>query len=86
MKLGPTKNWTFPNLKASAESAEVYLGVGDGVEPVSHKSSFKRVSITLDPSFTQQDNYSTTMQSNSPFYYKMFKSLGSGFFFLQCFW
>lgn len=46
MKLGPTKNWTFPNLKASAEPSEVYLGVGDGVEPVSHKSSFKRVRIT----------------------------------------
>ncbi|RXN37268.1 nck-associated 5-like isoform X1 [Labeo rohita] len=46
MKLGPTKNWTFPNLKASAEPSEVYLGVGDGVEPMSHKSSFKRVSIT----------------------------------------
>uniref|UniRef100_A0A671RLZ2 Nck-associated protein 5-like n=1 Tax=Sinocyclocheilus anshuiensis TaxID=1608454 RepID=A0A671RLZ2_9TELE len=57
MKLGPTKNWTFPNLKASAEPSEVYLGVGDGVEPVSHKTSFKRVSITLDPSVTQQDNY-----------------------------
>lgn len=56
MKLGPTKNWTFPNLKASAEPSEVYLGVGDGVEPVSHKSSFKRVSITLDPSFTQLDH------------------------------
>lgn len=68
MKLGPTKNWTFPNLKASAEPSEVYLGVGDGVEPVSHKSSFKRVSITLDPSFTQQDNYRTIMQSNSLFY------------------
>lgn len=58
MKLGPTKNWTFPNLKASAEPSEVYLGVGDGVEPVSHKTSFKRVSITLDPSVIQQDNYS----------------------------
>uniref|UniRef100_A0A8C1DTE5 NCK-associated protein 5-like n=1 Tax=Cyprinus carpio carpio TaxID=630221 RepID=A0A8C1DTE5_CYPCA len=57
MKLGPTKNWTFPNLKASAEPSEVYLGVGDGVQPVSHKTSFKRVSITLDPSVTQQDNY-----------------------------
>uniref|UniRef100_A0A673KWU8 Nck-associated protein 5-like n=1 Tax=Sinocyclocheilus rhinocerous TaxID=307959 RepID=A0A673KWU8_9TELE len=57
MKLGPTKNWTFPNLKASAEPSEVYLGVGDGVEPASHKTSFKRVSITLDPSVTQQDNY-----------------------------
>ncbi len=43
MKLAPTKNWTFPNLKASAEPSEVYLGVGDGVEPVSHKTSFKRV-------------------------------------------
>ncbi|XP_055044110.2 nck-associated protein 5-like isoform X2 [Misgurnus anguillicaudatus] len=42
MKIGPTKNWTFPNLKASGEPSEVYLGVGDGVEPVSHKSSFKR--------------------------------------------
>lgn len=37
MKLAPTKNWTFP------EPSEVYLGVGDGVEPVSHKASFKRV-------------------------------------------
>lgn len=62
MKLGPTKNWTFPNLKASAEPSEVYLGVGDGVEPVSHKSSFKRVSITLDPSFTQLDNYNNAVQ------------------------
>lgn len=52
MKLGPTKNWTFPNLKASAESTEVYLGVGDAVEPVTHKSSFKRVSVTLYPDRT----------------------------------
>ncbi|TRZ02454.1 hypothetical protein DNTS_030281 [Danionella cerebrum] len=42
LKLGPSKNWTFPNLKASAESPEVYLASGDRVEPVSHKSSFKR--------------------------------------------
>lgn len=48
MKLGPTKNWTFPNLKASAESTEVYLGVGDAVEPVTHKSSFKRRNKTSD--------------------------------------
>ncbi|RXN26887.1 nck-associated 5-like isoform X1 [Labeo rohita] len=48
MKLGPTKNWTFPNLKASAEPSEVYLGVGDGVEPMSHKSSFKRRNKTSD--------------------------------------
>ncbi|XP_051962111.1 nck-associated protein 5-like isoform X2 [Xyrauchen texanus] len=49
MKLGPpTKNWTFPNLKASAEPSEVYLGVGDGVEPISHKSSFKRHNKTSD--------------------------------------
>ncbi|XP_051517991.1 nck-associated protein 5-like isoform X2 [Myxocyprinus asiaticus] len=47
MKLGPTKNWTFPNLKASAEPSEV-LVVGDGVEPVSHKSSFKRRNKTSD--------------------------------------
>lgn len=49
MKLGPTKNWTFPNLKASAEPSEVYLDVGDGMEPVSHKSSFKRRNMTSDP-------------------------------------
>ncbi|XP_072512504.1 nck-associated protein 5-like isoform X2 [Salminus brasiliensis] len=27
MRSGPTKNWTFPNLKGSTESSDVYLGV-----------------------------------------------------------
>uniref|UniRef100_A0A8C2GY94 NCK-associated protein 5-like n=1 Tax=Cyprinus carpio TaxID=7962 RepID=A0A8C2GY94_CYPCA len=78
MKLGPTKNWTFPNLKASAEPSEVYLAVGDGVEPVSHKTSFKRVSITSDPSVTQQDNNNHFFILLKLFIYTTIQKLGAG--------
>ncbi|XP_066564264.1 nck-associated protein 5-like isoform X2 [Amia ocellicauda] len=37
-----SKNWTFPNLKASSGSTEVYLGVRGEVEPASHGTPFRR--------------------------------------------
>ncbi|KAI4876015.1 hypothetical protein NFI96_019279 [Prochilodus magdalenae] len=42
MRSGPMNNWTFPNLKGSTEPSDVYLGVGEGLEPVTQKSSFRR--------------------------------------------
>ncbi|KAL7864261.1 hypothetical protein AOLI_G00156810 [Acnodon oligacanthus] len=48
MRSGPTKNWTFPNLKGSTESSDVYLGVGEGLEPVTQKSSFRRRTKTSE--------------------------------------
>uniref|UniRef100_A0A4W4GY46 Nck-associated protein 5 C-terminal domain-containing protein n=1 Tax=Electrophorus electricus TaxID=8005 RepID=A0A4W4GY46_ELEEL len=46
MRSGPTKNWTFPNPKGSTDSSDVYLGVGKVLEPVTEKSSFRRVSLS----------------------------------------
>ncbi|XP_077074291.1 nck-associated protein 5-like isoform X3 [Siphateles boraxobius] len=66
MKLGPTKNWTFPNLKASAEPSEVYLGVGDGVEPVSHKSSFKRRNKASDSVASREGDLRSLPQPGQP--------------------
>ncbi|XP_076840599.1 nck-associated protein 5-like isoform X2 [Brachyhypopomus gauderio] len=48
MRSGPTKNWTFPNLKGTTESSDVYLGVGKVLEPVTQKSSFRRRTMTSD--------------------------------------
>ncbi|XP_015199848.2 nck-associated protein 5-like [Lepisosteus oculatus] len=38
----PSKNWTFPNLKASSGPTEVYLGMRSDVEPASHGTPFRR--------------------------------------------
>ncbi|KAG7477417.1 hypothetical protein MATL_G00069390 [Megalops atlanticus] len=38
----PSKNWTFPNLKASAGPADVYLGVKEEVEPAVQGTPFRR--------------------------------------------
>lgn len=48
MRSGPTKNWTFPGLKGSTESSDVYLGEGETLEAVTQKSSFKRRTRTSD--------------------------------------
>lgn len=54
MRSGPTKNWTFPNLKGSTESSDVYLGVGEGLEPVTQKSSFRRRTKTSDATISHE--------------------------------
>ncbi|XP_062871269.1 nck-associated protein 5-like [Trichomycterus rosablanca] len=48
IRSGPTKNWTFPNLKGSTESSDVYIGVGESLEQVAQKSSFRRRTKTSD--------------------------------------
>ncbi|KAJ8412111.1 hypothetical protein AAFF_G00143780 [Aldrovandia affinis] len=42
MRSPPSKNWTFPNLKASAGPADVYLGVKGEVEPAAQGTPFRR--------------------------------------------
>ncbi|KAG9353437.1 hypothetical protein JZ751_018033 [Albula glossodonta] len=42
MRSPPSKNWTFPNLKASAGPADVYLGVKGEVEPNAQGTPFRR--------------------------------------------
>nr|XP_023654562.1 nck-associated protein 5-like isoform X1 [Paramormyrops kingsleyae] len=39
----PSKNWTFPSVKAPAGQAEVYLGVGEEVQLASHGSPFRQI-------------------------------------------
>ncbi|KAG9269060.1 nck-associated protein 5-like isoform X1 [Astyanax mexicanus] len=54
MRSGPTKNWTFPSLKGSTDSSDVYLGVGEGLEPVTQKSSFRRRTKTSDAAISHE--------------------------------
>ncbi|XP_061075606.1 nck-associated protein 5-like [Conger conger] len=42
MRSPPSKNWTFPNLKASTGPAEMYLGVKGEVEPAAQGSPFRQ--------------------------------------------
>ncbi|KAM9445397.1 nck-associated protein 5-like isoform 1-T3 [Clarias gariepinus] len=51
VRSGSTKNWTFPNLKASTEPSDVYLGVEEALDSVNQKSSFRRRSKTTDAPF-----------------------------------
>ncbi|XP_035244444.1 nck-associated protein 5-like [Anguilla anguilla] len=42
MRSPPSKNWTFPNLKASTGPADIYLGVKGEVEPAAQGSPFRQ--------------------------------------------
>ncbi|KAJ8358550.1 hypothetical protein SKAU_G00150750 [Synaphobranchus kaupii] len=42
MRSPPSKNWTFPNLKASTGPADMYLGVKGEVEPAAQGTPFRR--------------------------------------------
>ncbi|KAG5836293.1 hypothetical protein ANANG_G00253050 [Anguilla anguilla] len=42
MRSPPSKNWTFPNLKASTGPADMYLGVKGEVEPAAQGSPFRQ--------------------------------------------
>lgn len=56
VRSGCTKNWTFPNLKASTEPSDVYLGLEETLDSVNQKSSFRRRSKTSDVPFRRDSD------------------------------
>lgn len=56
VRSGSTKNWTFPNLKASTELSDVYLGLEETLDSVNQKSSFRRRSKTSDVPFRRDSD------------------------------
>ncbi|KAL4655588.1 nck-associated protein 5-like [Arapaima gigas] len=45
----PSKNWTFPNLKPSTGSTDMYLGVKEETEPAPHGTPFRRSARACGP-------------------------------------